>query len=256
MSLERILRVVPLWAILLAGAGEPQGLLAQADPCTLIPDPGPCEAAIPAWYFDGDFGVCTQFTWGGCGGTVPFSTLEDCVAAGCEANGPLAGLCDSIGIAVESVGNAESGTLSIWVAPSYTTPYWFGYAGFALFDEEGNMLAAENVATAPNAYGFDGTVEAHLRFLEYQSGVDLSTWTTPFYCELRLYEGWMAGEVVERCQWVWTQFGEAMGVDSEAREAAPVWTSYDLLGRPVVPAPGQLVIQRDARGHTRKLISE
>ncbi len=233
------------------------GLAAQEDPCTLLPDPGPCEAAIPAWYFDADFGACTQFSWGGCEGTVPFETLEDCLAADCVAGGPLSGLCDSINVTVQVVGDAETGHLEVLVAPDFNTDYWFAYAGFALFDMEGNLLAAEDVATAPNAYGFDGNVEPHARYLDYQPGVDLSTLVAPFELELRLYEGWMAGNPTERCQWIWTSFGTSTGIwDAPADPAAPIWMNFDVLGRPVTPRPGELVIQRDGLGRTRKVISE
>lgn len=46
--------------------------------CNLIPDPGPCDAAIPKYYFNRVTGKCEEFTWGGCGGVVPFQTMEEC----------------------------------------------------------------------------------------------------------------------------------------------------------------------------------
>ena len=46
--------------------------------CYLEPDSGPCEAAIPKYYYDANDGVCKEFVWGGCGGTVPFDTLSEC----------------------------------------------------------------------------------------------------------------------------------------------------------------------------------
>ena len=230
---------------------------AQTDPCTLLPDPGPCEAAIPAWYFDQDFGACTAFTWGGCGGTVPFESLEDCLAAECTGSGGLSGLCDSIGISVQSVGDASVGHLELLVSPEYATPYWFNYAGFALFDGEGELLAAEDVTTAPNAYGFDGNVDPHVRYLEYQAGVDLSTWADPFTLELRLYEGWMAGSPTERCTWTLDTFGTSLGMEPlPGHPGEAMWTTYDLLGRPAAPAPGRLLIERSAEGRVRKVISE
>lgn len=230
---------------------------AQEDPCTLLPDPGPCEAAIPAWYFDQDWGACTTFTWGGCGGTVPFTTLEDCEAASCPQEGTLAGICDSIGIVILSVGDAGEARMDIEVDPYYTTPYWVAYAGFALFDAEGNLLAAEDVGTAPNAYGFDGSVDPHIRHLEYQTGVDLSTWSPPFEVELRLYEGWMAGGVTPRCTWTWTEFTVATDIPGPTGMPEVLeWSSHDLLGRPCGPEPGKLVIQRSPDGRVRKVVSE
>jgi len=52
------------------------------DRCQMEPDPGPCYATIPRYYFDKHEKKCKQFTWGGCGGVVPFETLEECKA--CE----------------------------------------------------------------------------------------------------------------------------------------------------------------------------
>ncbi len=52
--------------------------------CDLEPDAGNCLAAIPKYYFDKDEGKCKEFIWGGCDGTVPFDTLEECEE--CECN--------------------------------------------------------------------------------------------------------------------------------------------------------------------------
>ena len=46
--------------------------------CYLEPDPGVCLAAIPAYYYNTETNICEMFSWGGCGGVVPFETLEDC----------------------------------------------------------------------------------------------------------------------------------------------------------------------------------
>lgn len=46
--------------------------------CSMTPDVGMCKAAIPKYYFDWESNYCKSFTWGGCGGTVPFDTLELC----------------------------------------------------------------------------------------------------------------------------------------------------------------------------------
>jgi hypothetical protein len=50
--------------------------------CDLEPDGGLCNAAIPRYYFDKEEQKCKEFIWGGCDGTVPFETLEECRA--CE----------------------------------------------------------------------------------------------------------------------------------------------------------------------------
>lgn len=36
------------------------------DPCDDPMDVGPCDAAIPRWYFDAEAGECLRFIWGGC----------------------------------------------------------------------------------------------------------------------------------------------------------------------------------------------
>ena len=234
--------------ILLLVSGLYVGASAQTDPCSLLPDPGPCEAAIPAWYFDQEFQTCTQFTWGGCGGVVPFETLEECESAACgDGTGSLSDLCDSIAVTPLVLGDAALGHLEVEVNADYETDYWFGYAGFALFDEDGALLAAENPSTAPNAFGFDGSLGPHSRFLEYQPGVDLSLWTPPLELELRLYEGWMAGSVIERCAWTWTDITVPMGLGNGATpgfddDEGPTW--YDALGRPTTPIAGRWMILR------------
>lgn len=46
--------------------------------CLLEPDPGLCLAAFQRFYYDQAEGKCKIFIWGGCGGVVPFNTLEEC----------------------------------------------------------------------------------------------------------------------------------------------------------------------------------
>lgn len=233
-------------------------LSAQDDPCTLSPDPGDCEAAIPAWYFDAATQTCLQFTWGGCGGVVPFETLAECEAADCDVEFDPGMLCDSIAVAVSVVGDADLGHLEVVMHYHAYTGYWFAYAGFALFDMDGNLLASETPVTAPNFYGFGGNGEyTETRYLDYAPGVDLSMWVAPFEMELRLYEGWMAGGDDERCSWVWTSFGTPSGVAPAPQDSnLEPWSNFDLLGRPTTPDPGHLIIQRNGRGLTRKVISE
>ena len=46
--------------------------------CAEKPSSGQCRAAIPRYWYDTDTATCKQFIWGGCGGNVPFETLEAC----------------------------------------------------------------------------------------------------------------------------------------------------------------------------------
>jgi hypothetical protein len=50
--------------------------------CGLVPETGPCKAAFKKYYFDKIEKKCKEFTWGGCGGVVPFNTLEECKSCG------------------------------------------------------------------------------------------------------------------------------------------------------------------------------
>lgn len=51
--------------------------------CTMAPEPGLCQAAIPKFYYDSKSGTCKQFVWGGCG-DYPFDTKEACEACKCK----------------------------------------------------------------------------------------------------------------------------------------------------------------------------
>lgn len=51
--------------------------------CSLEPDAGNCEAAIPIYYFDSSDEKCKEFLWGGCDGVVPFETLAECELCEC-----------------------------------------------------------------------------------------------------------------------------------------------------------------------------
>lgn len=48
------------------------------DRCTLRPNPGPCKAMFPGYYYDHSKTSCQEFIYGGCQGSLPFKTLEAC----------------------------------------------------------------------------------------------------------------------------------------------------------------------------------
>lgn len=52
--------------------------------CEEKPEAGMCRAAFTRYYHDAESGTCRSFIWGGCGGNVPFDTMESCQAA-CRA---------------------------------------------------------------------------------------------------------------------------------------------------------------------------
>ena len=51
--------------------------------CSLEPESGDCFALITKYYYDKDEKKCKSFSWGGCGGVVPFDTLDEC-ENGCD----------------------------------------------------------------------------------------------------------------------------------------------------------------------------
>ena len=61
----------------------PLTAIGQTNNCSLLPETGPCFAAISKFYFDQTDGICKEFTWGGCDGVVPFHTMVECQAE-CE----------------------------------------------------------------------------------------------------------------------------------------------------------------------------
>ncbi|UOR03908.1 BPTI/Kunitz domain-containing protein [Hymenobacter aerilatus] len=63
---------------------KPEVVIEPTPLCLLVPDAGICNAAFVRYYFDQREKKCKPFTWGGCGGIVPFNTLEECKACGCK----------------------------------------------------------------------------------------------------------------------------------------------------------------------------
>ncbi|KAJ3051132.1 NAD(P)H-quinone oxidoreductase subunit 5, chloroplastic [Rhizophlyctis rosea] len=74
----------------------PAAVLAQNKACSLKPDPGFCKAAFPRYYFDSAAGECKVFSWGGCGGVVPFQTEAECEGA-CEIKADSCALKPEVG---------------------------------------------------------------------------------------------------------------------------------------------------------------
>ncbi|XP_061828218.1 kunitz-type protease inhibitor 2 isoform X3 [Nerophis lumbriciformis] len=64
----------------------------QRSECESAPDPGPCRAAFPAYYYDGDTDSCRPFVYGGCHGNQNrYKSTEDCMAR-CSTDGAFEGL--------------------------------------------------------------------------------------------------------------------------------------------------------------------
>lgn len=69
---------LPVAAALLALAGCSTQKLPEG--CYLKPESGRCKAAIMRYWYDEGANSCKGFIWGGCGGVVPYETLDACHA--------------------------------------------------------------------------------------------------------------------------------------------------------------------------------
>ncbi|HIP52111.1 MAG TPA: alpha-1-antitrypsin [Campylobacterales bacterium] len=57
---------------------EPASSTVVTNRCELKPETGHCRAMFRHYYFDEASKSCKEFVYGGCGGVVPFKTLENC----------------------------------------------------------------------------------------------------------------------------------------------------------------------------------
>lgn len=57
---------------------KPQAKEPLPEKCRLKPDGGHCKALLWKYYFDPETNECKEFVHGGCEGTVPFETKEEC----------------------------------------------------------------------------------------------------------------------------------------------------------------------------------
>jgi len=104
-------------------------------------------------------------------------------------------LCDSI--YVDFVGyNSEDNNFEINVSMQYTTPYWFGYCGFMITNNQGDTIAAENIENAANVYGLgNGMIET--RYLEiFEANLEF-----PIVGQIHLVESFFAGNGIIVCSW-------------------------------------------------------
>ena len=215
-------------------------------PCDLEPDPGPCFAAIQAYYFNQDSQSCADFIWGGCAGVVPFETLAECENACGEGAFNPNELCDSIIVNVNSVVQPEldnPGVVTISMSSIYSTSYNFPYAGFQLMDAEGMIVASEALNSAPNVYGIGPNMN-ETRYLILPSSLP-----SPFSGQLNLLIGLFAGlPQIVACSYpvTWsdssTEVVDLNNEDDHARSEIECWV--DLMGRQLHhgPPPGQLSI--------------
>ena len=224
--------------------------------CELEPDPGPCEAAIPAYYFNQETQSCAEFTYGGCAGVVPFWTLEECESE-CESDGfNPSDLCDSIIVALSSVIQPELGSvgiITISMSTIFTTSYTFPYAGFQLMDADGLILASEELSSAPNVYGI-GPYMNETRYLILPLSLP-----SPFSGQLNLVNSFFAGFPEVTCSYPFTWSDPSTSVvdlnnnGGNSNPEIKIW--YDLMGRQLNngPTSGQFSIALYSDG-SRKVV--
>jgi len=68
----------PYRSLPVPGRLKPKAKDLLPEKCRLKPDGGPCKALFWKHYFDPETGECKEFAYGGCEGTVPFETREEC----------------------------------------------------------------------------------------------------------------------------------------------------------------------------------
>ena len=232
------------------------GIAFSQSPCDLEPDPGPCFAAIPAYYFNQDTQSCAEFIYGGCAGVVPFWTLEECESE-CPSDGfNPSDLCDSIIVSLSSVIQPELGSLgiiTISMSSIYTTSYTFPYAGFQLMDAEGLILASEELSSAPNVYGI-GPYMNETRYLILPLSLP-----SPFSGQLNLVNSLFAGFPEVACSYPFTWSDSSTSVvdlnnnGDNSQQEIEFW--YDLMGRQLNngPTSGQFSIALYSDG-SRKVV--
>ena len=225
-------------------------------PCELEPDPGPCFAAIPAFYFNQETQSCAEFTYGGCAGVVPFWTLEECESE-CESDGfNPSDLCDSIIVALSSVIQPELGSvgiITISMSSIFTTSYTFPYAGFQLMDADGLIFASEELSSAPNVYGI-GPYMNETRYLILPLSLP-----SPFSGQLNLVNSFFAGFPEVACSYPFTWSDPSTSVvdlnnnGGNSNPEIEIW--YDLMGRELNngPTSGQFSIALYSDG-SRKVV--
>ncbi|MDX1805120.1 MAG: BPTI/Kunitz domain-containing protein [Alcanivorax sp.] len=78
-------RLIPTLFMLVTLGGCQSARHDLPDACYQPPESGICRAAFQRYYYDADSGSCKSFIWGGCKGSVPFDTLQQCIDT-CQAS--------------------------------------------------------------------------------------------------------------------------------------------------------------------------
>jgi len=103
-------------------------------------------------------------------------------------------LCDSISISFIEY-NEQENYIEIQFSTEFLTEYWFGYAGFTITNNQGEVIATETLENAANVYGI-GSNMTETRFLQ-----TTENFTSPIGT-LNLVNGFFAGGNTENvCSW-------------------------------------------------------
>ena len=103
-------------------------------------------------------------------------------------------LCDSISINYIEYNNLQ-GYIEFEYTTQFSTQYWYGYAGFTLTNNLGEIIATETLENAANVYGIGGNM-TETRFLQ-----TTENFTSPIGT-LNLVNGFFAGGDTENvCSW-------------------------------------------------------
>jgi hypothetical protein len=81
LSQRLVLAAVLAPALILTGCGGGEAISKDELPvaCVAKAKPGKCKGSIPKVYYDFRENRCKTFYWSGCGGFVPYQTMESCV---------------------------------------------------------------------------------------------------------------------------------------------------------------------------------
>ena len=103
-------------------------------------------------------------------------------------------LCDSISISFIEY-NEQENYIEIQFSTEFLTEYWFGYAGFTITNNQGEVIATETLENAANVYGI-GSNMTETRFLQTTENFISPIGT------LNLVNGFFAGGDTENvCSW-------------------------------------------------------
>jgi len=76
MKIKKYILLLSISIFLTSCTGVKNNTIASS--CLQEKEIGLCKALIPKYYFDKNTNSCKVFYWGGCGGSVPFNSINEC----------------------------------------------------------------------------------------------------------------------------------------------------------------------------------